>query len=91
MNTTTFTTEQLRQIIPVIMEKKLGIVEPLGLYNSGCIEWMKNEPVKIDGAEERNGIVDIQFSQEYIDHDLDDGWTYRYRTLQNLEDIKKLL
>lgn len=94
MNTSTFTTEQLRKAIPILVERGKGINTNECGYDANFCEFSTKLPIDISAAEEDKGMVYVRFKQHYTgDDSFDnmDAWTWEYSSVQVIEDINKIL
>jgi hypothetical protein len=94
MNTSTYTTAQLRAFIPIMVAQGRGITVNECGFDPDLDELDENTPIVIKSAEESNGCLTVEFEQSY---DGDDGfdnldaWTWKYTTVQEVELIKSYL
>lgn len=94
MNTTKFTTDQLRKSIPVLIGMNKGLTNNECGHDTNLIEFDEKEPIEITFAEEDKGFVYVKFKQHYTgDDSFDnmDAWTWEYSTVQLIEDVKMAL
>lgn len=90
MNSTNFTTADLRKIIPFLIDRNVGITISNSYCNSSLVEFSKNVDIVIDSAEVDGDVVDIEYHQDFnYDSEDYDAETFEYRTLVEVEDIKK--
>lgn len=90
MNTSTFTTEQLRTFIPMMVAQGRGITVNECGFDSDLIEFNEDDPIVITSAEESDGYLTVEFEQSW--EGTDDGldaWTWRYTTIQEAELVKQ--
>jgi hypothetical protein len=92
MNNTNFTTADLRKVIPVLIDKNIGITTSSSYCNNDLCEFSKNEDIVIDVADIDGDVVDIEFHQDFHCYNDDfENESFKYRTLVEVEDIKKIL
>lgn len=94
MNTTTFTTEQLRRVIPILLKFNKGMMVNECGYDKSFCEFSLSREIDIKFAEESKGFVYVNFEQHYSgDEGLDnlDAWTWKYSTIQVIEDVKECI
>jgi hypothetical protein len=89
MNTSTFTSAQLRQILPRMVAEGRGVTLNDCGYDSQLIEFSPDKEIEILSAEESNELVTVEFSQDFEDEL--DGWTWRYSTVQEVPLMKAYL
>lgn len=92
MNTTAFTTEQLRQAIPRMIAEGRGITANDCGFDPDLIEFDYEDEIEITSADEADGHVAVEFKQSW--EGTDDGldaWTWRYTTVQEVELLKAYL
>ena len=96
MNASQFSIKELQIAIPILLKKGKGItaLTCMGMFREyiDCFypELSFKEEFEIDAADEINGDVSINFSQEfYLDEESNEG--FNYETIQSAEDIKQAL
>lgn len=92
MNTSTFTTAQLRLVIPRMVGEGRGVTLNDCGFDSRLIEFNPSEEIVILSADEDKDLVTVEFSQSW--EGTDDGfdaWTWRYTTVQEVELLKVYL
>jgi hypothetical protein len=91
MNDTIFTVKQLENIIPILVDKRLGITT--SDYILTLVEFSLDAETTIDYAEQDNEHVYVEFKQSFLMDDTINEWSEytRYVTIQSILDIQKEL
>lgn len=85
MNTSTFTTNQLRNIVTGLVLDGRAVTENICGYDSTLCEVTENfsAELEINSVDEDKGLLDIKWSLLFDEsyEGAGDGWTFRYQTI----------